>query len=176
MHLDPSSVANHRRNVVISILFVLFGGPGILLFFLPLWITHFHVPAWERWWQVLLSWILIVIGLVPVLESVVRFIYAGHGTLIPAVPPERLVVGGFYRFVRNPMYVGVMLALAGEALLFWRRGILIEALFAFIGFNLFVLLYEEPSLTRRYADDYLRYKKNVPRWLPRMSAWNNLES
>jgi protein-S-isoprenylcysteine O-methyltransferase Ste14 len=165
-----------RRNIVVSILFVLFGGPGIILFFLPLWITRFHVPAWEPGWQILLSAILIAIGLIPALESVGRFIYTGRGTLIPAAPPERLVVSGFYRYVRNPMYVGVMLALAGEAILFWNRGIVVEAILAFIGFNLFIRLHEEPSLTRRYADKYLRYKKSVPRWLPRLTPWSGLES
>jgi protein-S-isoprenylcysteine O-methyltransferase Ste14 len=91
-------------------------------------------------------------------------------------PPARLVVSGFYRYVRNPMYVGVMLALAGEAILVWNRGILIEALLVFVGFNLFVCFHEEPSLARRYTDEYLQYKKNVPRWLPRFSAWHSLES
>jgi protein-S-isoprenylcysteine O-methyltransferase Ste14 len=169
-------MASLRRNVAVSILFVLFGGPGILLLFLPLWITRFRIPAWETRGQILLSAILIAIGLIPALESVGRFIYAGRGTLIPVAPPERLVVSGFYRYVRNPMYVGVMLALAGEAILFWSRGILVEALLAFIGFNLFILLHEEPSLTRRYADEYLRYKTSVPRWLPRLTPWSGLQS
>lgn len=169
-------MASLRRNVVVSILFVLFGGPGIILFFLPLWLTHFRIPAWEPWWQILLSAILIAIGLVPGLESVRRFIFVGRGTLVPVAPPEHLVVSGFYRFVRNPMYVGVMLALSGEAILLWNRSILIETLLVFIGFNLFVLLHEEPSLTRRYADEYLRYKKSVPRWLPRLTPWNSPQS
>jgi len=169
-------MASLRRNVVVSVLFVLFGGPGIILFFLPLWITHFHIPAWESRWQMLLSAILIAIGLVPALESVSRFIFVGRGTLIPVVPTDRLVVSGFYRYVRNPMYVGVMLALAGESILFWNMGILIEALLAFIGFNLFIRLHEEPSLIRRHADEYLRYKKNVPRWLPRLTPWNSAQS
>jgi protein-S-isoprenylcysteine O-methyltransferase Ste14 len=169
-------MASLRRNIVVSILFVLFGGPGIILFFLPLWITRFHIPAWAPLWQILLSAILIAIGLVPAFESVGRFIFVGRGTLIPVAPPDRLVVSGFYRYVRNPMYVGVMLALAGESILFWSRGILFEALLAFIGFNLFILLHEEPSLTRRHADEYLLYKKNVPRWLPRLAPWNSHQS
>jgi protein-S-isoprenylcysteine O-methyltransferase Ste14 len=169
-------MASLQRNVVVSILFVLFGGPGILLFFLPLWITRFRIPFQEPGWQILLAAILIAIGLAPLLESVGRFIFSGRGTLIPASPPERLVVSGFYRYVRNPMYVGVMLALAGEAILFRSRGILIEALMAFIGFNLFIRLYEEPSLTRRFAEDYMRYKKSVPRWWPRLTPWSGLES
>ena len=65
---------------------------------------------------------LILAGLTPGLESVRRFIYVGRGTLMPVAPPEHLVVSGFYRYVRNPMYVGVMVALTGEAILFWNRG------------------------------------------------------
>jgi len=169
-------MASLRRNIVISILFVLFGGPGIILFFLPHWMTRFHIPAREPWWQILLSAVLIAIGLVPILESVRRFILVGRGTLVPVAPPEHLVVSGFYRYVRNPMYVGVMLALSGEAILLWSRSLLIEAVFVFVGFNLLVLLYEEPSLTWRYADEYALYRKSVPRWLPRLTPWNGLQS
>jgi protein-S-isoprenylcysteine O-methyltransferase Ste14 len=169
-------MASLRRNVIFSILFVLFGGPGIILFFLPLWITHFHLPACERWWQILLAGVLIAIGLTPALESVHRFVYVGHGTLIPVAPPEHLVVSGFYRYVRNPMYVGVMVALAGEAILFENRSIVIEMLLAYIGFNILIRLHEEPSLTRRYADEYLLYKRNVPRWFPRLSPWGGRQS
>ena len=169
-------MASFRRNVVVSILFVLFGGPGIFLLFLPLWITRFRVPAWEPWWQIVLSGILIAIGLTPALESVARFVRVGRGTLIPALPTEHLVVSGFYRYVRNPMYAGVMLALAGEAILFWSRSILVEALLLFVGFNLFIRFYEEPSLARRYGDEYLRYEKNVPRWLPLLTPWRSFQS
>jgi protein-S-isoprenylcysteine O-methyltransferase Ste14 len=169
-------LASFRRNVIFSILFVLFGGPGVILFFLPLWITRFRVPAWEQWWQILLSGVLIALGLTPGLESVRRFILVGRGTLIPVTPPEHLVVSGFYRYVRNPMYAGVMVALAGEAMLFFNRDILIEALLAFLFFNLFIRLHEEPSLVRQYADEYLLYKGNVPRWLPRLSPWGGRQS
>ena len=79
------------------------------------------------------------------------------------------MVSGFYRYVRNPMYVGVMVALAGEATLFWSRDILIEALLAFLFLISSSRLHEEPSLIRRYADEYPLYKGNVPRWLPRLS-------
>jgi protein-S-isoprenylcysteine O-methyltransferase Ste14 len=74
------------------------------------------------------------------------------------------------------MYVGVMVALSGEAILFWNRGIVIEALLAFIGFNLFIRLHEEPSLTRRHPEEYPRYKRNVPRWLPRLTPWDTTQT
>jgi protein-S-isoprenylcysteine O-methyltransferase Ste14 len=94
---------------------------------------------------------------------------------MPTTPTEHLVVSGFYRFVRNPMYVGVLIALAGEVLLFRSRGLLLFALLLGLGFHLFVSRYEEPTLTRRYGGEYLRFKQNVPRWLPRLSPWQGGE-
>jgi protein-S-isoprenylcysteine O-methyltransferase Ste14 len=105
-----------------------------------------------------------------------RFIYVGKGTLMPVAPPEHLVVSGFYRYVRNPMYVGVMVALTGEAILFWNRGLVIEAILAFVCFNLFIRRHEESSLTRRHPEEYSQYKRNVPRWVPRFTPWNGGEA
>jgi len=165
-------MATQRRNIIVSILFVLFGGPGIILLFLPLWITHFHVPVGEPIWQKLLAATLILAGLLPALESVRRFVYVGRGTLVPVAPPEHLVVSGLYRFVRNPMYVGVLTALIGEAILFWDQRLLIEAVLMCIGFNIFIRSYEEPTLMRRHPEEYPLYKRNVPRWLPRLKPWD----
>lgn len=95
---------------------------------------------------------------------------------MPAVPTERLVVGGLYRFVRNPMYAGVLIALGGEAILFgtWSIAVYCAAVWA-IG-HLFVMSYEEPTLARRYGEEYSIYKRNVPRWLPRITPWNGEEN
>jgi protein-S-isoprenylcysteine O-methyltransferase Ste14 len=164
-------VASLRRNIVVSILFTIFGGPGIVLVYLPFWLTRFRVPAGEPWWQIALAGVLIAAGVAPLVESAQRFIYAGRGTLVPTTPTEHLVVSGFYRHVRNPMYAGVLIALAGEALLFHSRGLLLFAVLLWLGFHLFVSRYEEPTLTRRYGDEYLRFKQNVPRWLPRLKPW-----
>lgn len=169
-------MATHRRNVIVSILFTVFGGPGILLVYLPLRITHFRIPAGETLWQKLLAGAMIVAGLTPLFESILRFIYVGRGTLMPTVATEHLVVSGLYRYVRNPMYVGVMAVLAGEALLFWNRSLAIEAALVCLGVSLFVRLYEEPTLARRYPEEYSRYKSHVPRWLPRLTPWNGSQA
>jgi protein-S-isoprenylcysteine O-methyltransferase Ste14 len=166
------AVSTQRRNVIVSILFVVFGGPGIILLYLPLWITRFRIPAGEPLAQILIAAALILVGIAPGLESVRRFIYVGKGTLVPVAPPRHLVVTGFYRYVRNPMYAGVLIALAGEAILFWNRTIVIEAALACIGFNLFIRLREEPSLVRHFPKEYARYMSHVPRWLPRLTPWN----
>jgi protein-S-isoprenylcysteine O-methyltransferase Ste14 len=164
-------MASLRRNVIVSLLFTIFGGPGIVLVYLPFWITRFRVPAGEPWGQIALAGVLIAVGVAPLFESTRRFIYAGRGTLVPTTPTEHLVVSGFYRYVRNPMYVGVLIALAGEAVLFERRGMLAYIAIVWLVTHLFVCFYEEPTLTRRYGDEYLRFKRNVPRWLPRVTAW-----
>jgi protein-S-isoprenylcysteine O-methyltransferase Ste14 len=97
------------------------------------------------------------------------FAMKGRGTPAPFDPPQELVARGLYAHVRNPMYVGVMLILGGEALLFAARTLLWYAAVVFVCFNLFVLLYEEPTLRRKFGAAYERYCAAVPRWLPRMS-------
>jgi protein-S-isoprenylcysteine O-methyltransferase Ste14 len=81
------------------------------------------------------------------------------------------VVSGLYRFVRNPMYVGVLTALAGEALLFARRSMVIYWMVVATTIHLFVLLYEERTLSKRYGEEFEEFKRNVPRWLPRLTPW-----
>jgi len=157
--------------VIVSILFTVFGGPGIVLVYLPFWLTRFRVPAGETWWQIAIAGVLIAAGVTPLIESARRFIYAGRGTLVPTTPTEHLVVSGFYRYVRNPMYVGVLIALAGETVLFERRVMVAYLAIVWLATHLFVCFYEEPTLTRRYGDEYLRFKLNVPRWLPRLKPW-----
>jgi protein-S-isoprenylcysteine O-methyltransferase Ste14 len=168
-------MTSSRRNVVVSVLFTVFGGPGIALVWAPLCITRFRIPAAEPRWQMLLAAAIILAGVSPAFESIRRFVVVGRGTLMPTTPTEHLVVSGFYRIVRNPMYVGVLIALAGEVLLFRSRGLLLFALLLGLGFHLFVSRYEEPTLTRRYGGEYLRFKQNVPRWLPRLSPWQGGE-
>jgi protein-S-isoprenylcysteine O-methyltransferase Ste14 len=110
-------------------------------------------------------------GTAPLIESIWRFVEVGRGTLMPAVPTEHLVVSGLYRFVRNPMYVGVLTALAGETLLFARRSMVIYWVGVATTIHFFVLVYEEPTLSKRYGADYAQFKKMVPRWLPRLRPW-----
>jgi protein-S-isoprenylcysteine O-methyltransferase Ste14 len=167
-------MASFRRNLIISILFVIFGGPGIILVYVPLWITHFRLPASEPLWQRLAAGVLIALGTLPLIESARRFVFVGRGTLVPTAPTEHLVVSGFYRHVRNPMYVGVVTALVGEAVLFEGPAMAAYVLLVWLGFHLFVCFHEEPALTRRYGEEYLRFKRYVPRWLPRLTPWTGV--
>lgn len=99
-----------------------------------------------------------------------RFVVEGRGTPAPVAPPQRLVVGGFFRWTRNPGYVGVLCLVVGQALLFASAATLVYAAILALGFHLFVVLYEEPDLRRRFGDDYAAYCRDVPRWLPRLRA------
>ena len=95
------------------------------------------------------------------------FTFAGKGTPAPIDPPKELVVRGLYRYVRNPMYVGVMSILVGEALLFASRTLFGYAALVFALFFLFVVVYEEPTLRNKFGESYREYCRNVSRWIPR---------
>jgi protein-S-isoprenylcysteine O-methyltransferase Ste14 len=120
---------------------------------------------------VLLGLVLIALGFALWLWTVRLFARLGRGTLAPWDPPRKLVVEGPYRHVRNPMIAAVLAVLLGEAVLFGSPLLLIWfALFFAVNYAGF-RVYEEPSLERRFGEDYRTYKLNVPRWLPRRTPW-----
>lgn len=94
------------------------------------------------------------------------FAVMGGGTPAPIDPPKILVVKGLHRYVRNPMYIGVLLAVAGQTWLFHSSNLLTYLVCLAIGFHLFVLLYEEPTLHSMFGAEYDRYRAAVPRWIP----------
>lgn len=163
-------MATLRRSVIVSILFVVFGGPGWVLVYFPYWITGLRIPAELPVWQISAASVLIVAGLIPLFDSVVRFVRQGRGTLMPGVPTEHLVVTGLYCYVRNPMYVGVVTAVLGEVILFHSRSMAEYFAIVWLGFDLFIRLYEEPTLRRRYGEEYVSYCQQVHRWWPRFKA------
>jgi len=93
------------------------------------------------------------------------FVSKGLGTPLPIDAPKLLVVNGPYRFSRNPMYVGVSSVILGQALYYGSKRVAIYACFVFIGFYLFVLYYEEPTLQRLFGTQYEEYCRRVPRWI-----------
>jgi protein-S-isoprenylcysteine O-methyltransferase Ste14 len=114
---------------------------------------------------------LLVMGLVLVVQTVRLIATRGRGTLAPWDPPQRLVVHGVYRHVRNPMISGVVAILLAEALIFGSLPLLTWA-GIFFGINaLYIPLSEEPGLERRFGNEYRLYKRHVPRWLPRLRPW-----
>ena len=106
------------------------------------------------------------------------FVREGHGTPAPIAPTEHLVVGGPFRWVRNPGYVAVVSLVVGQALLFGSRALLAYAAALAVAFHLFVVLYEEPALRRQFGDEYEAYCRDVPRWFPRRqpSRWRGGEN
>jgi protein-S-isoprenylcysteine O-methyltransferase Ste14 len=95
------------------------------------------------------------------------FVFAGKGTPAPIDPPKELVARGLYNYVRNPMYVGVLSVVLGQAFWFEALTLFLYAGLCFLLFNVLVLLYEEPALTRKFGEAYWRYCEAVPRWIPR---------
>ncbi len=110
-------------------------------------------------------------GLVLFVSSVVLFVRIGKGTLAPWNPTRKLVVKSLYRHMRNPMILGVLCILLGESLLLPSFAILVWAIFFFVANHCYFVWKEEPGLTKRFGEEYKIYKKNVPRWLPRIKGW-----
>jgi protein-S-isoprenylcysteine O-methyltransferase Ste14 len=162
-----------RISAAIGSTVFFFVAPGFVAGLAPFWINrwHFSVPAWD---PIALRWfgeLLIGTGLIALVECFVRFVHKGHGTPAPPMPTETLVVSGLYRYVRNPMYVGVFAMVAGQGLLFGDAPTLVYAGCVWIAFTVFVLAYEEPALRRTYGTQYLEYCANVRRWWPRLRPW-----
>src|SRR5215475_12123735 len=115
--------------------------------------------------------LLIALGLPVLLDSFRRFALQGLGTPAPIAPPQKLVVTGLYRYVRNPMYVAVVSLIFGQGLLFGSVGVLEYGMVVWLGFHIFVLAYEEPTLRAKFGDEYKEFCANVRRWLPRVKPW-----
>jgi protein-S-isoprenylcysteine O-methyltransferase Ste14 len=109
-------------------------------------------------------------------RTISGFIRIGKGTLAPWSPTKKLIIAGMYRFVRNPMIIGVIIVLIGESIAILSFDILIWAAIFFIINNIYFQIYEEPDLLKKFGDEYWEYKKNVPRWIPRLTPYNPLLS
>ena len=156
------------RAVLGSTVFVLFGGPTIVAGLVPWLLTRWVAddpPLALR----IAGALLLAAGAALVLETTARFALQGRGTPAPFAPPERFVARGSYRFTRNPMYVGVLALIAGQALLLGREVLLLWAGAAALLFHLFAVLHEEPGLRRRFGAEYEAYCSDVGRWGPRLS-------
>ncbi len=140
--------------------------PGSVVVLVPWWILQGRGAVMFSGAGVA-SLVLIVIGGAIYFRCAWEFAYSGLGTPAPIDPPKVLIARGFNRFVRNPMYGGVTTIVVGEALLFHSRELLIYAACLWLAFHFFVILYEEPALTRKFGAAYDDYRRTVPRWLPR---------
>jgi len=118
----------------------------------------------------IVSWILFGFGAAIYFWCAWDFSVKGLGTPAPIDAPKNLVVNGLYRYLRNPMYVGVFFLVLSRAVYFWSVPIVVYLLLLMICVNLFVLFYEEPHLRKMFDEQYLDYCRRVPRWIPRIRA------
>jgi protein-S-isoprenylcysteine O-methyltransferase Ste14 len=140
--------------------------PGVVVGLVPWWLTGWRsgdAPLAIR----VLGAALLIGGAAVLVHAFARFVVEGTGTPAPVAPTERLVVGGLYRYVRNPMYLAVEAAIVGQALLLGRPILLAYAAAVGLVVYAFVRFYEEPALARRFGGAYERYRREVPGWWPR---------
>lgn len=151
------------------IFFVL--APGTMGVLVPWVITGWDRPERDFGPLDAVGTALVALGFLVVVACFGRFVTEGRGTPAPVAPTKTLVVGGLYRYIRNPMYVGVASAITGQALLF-RSGSLLVWLVVFLTAVVsFVKGYEEPRLAEQFGESYEHYRRAVPGWWPRLTAY-----
>jgi protein-S-isoprenylcysteine O-methyltransferase Ste14 len=148
--------------------------PGMVAGFVP-WL----ISGWDVLWPMsalgiavmVLGSVVLTVAVIVLIRNFVRFVVEGRGTPSPALQTERLVVGGDYRFVRNPMYLAVITAIFGQAMIFGSLALVLYALAVWAVMATFVRMYEEPLLQNRYGEEYERYRRGVRAWMPRLRPW-----
>ena len=145
--------------------------PGVVAGVLPWWLTRWTMSAAPL--AVRIAGAVLVLVAVPSLARLfVRFVRDGLGTPAPVAPTERLVTTGAYRYVRNPMYLAVLFAILGQALLLGQPVLLAYAAGVAVMFVIWVRFYEEPVLRQQFGAEYDAYRRAVPAWWPRRRPWN----
>jgi protein-S-isoprenylcysteine O-methyltransferase Ste14 len=143
--------------------------PGTIIVLVPYWLTGWSLrPAFLG--TVFTRWLgaVAVVAASPLFFSfLARFVWEGHGTPAPVAPPRHLVVGGPFRWTRNPGYIAVVTMIVGQAFVFGSVAVLVYALLIALGFHVFVVLYEEPTLRGTFGAEFDAYCRRVPRWIPR---------
>ena len=141
--------------------------PGTVVVLIPSLIVSGDDIGLVPWTPLrVVSLVIMLAGAAILVRCIWDFAAKGRGTLAPIDPPTRLVVQGLFRYVRNPMYLGVLMLLLGETVFLKSAALLQYAVIWFAVVHLVVVLYEEPSLRRRFGDPYERYCRSVYRWLP----------
>jgi protein-S-isoprenylcysteine O-methyltransferase Ste14 len=152
--------------VLNTILFTIFV-PGTVAILIPLWILGGFVwPASEpvTW----LGGIVFLVGAAIYFRCAWEFAVSGLGTPAPIAPTKFLVTTALHRYVRNPMYLGVALAIVGQAVVFHSLHLVEYAAVMLLIAHVFVVFYEEPTLQIQFSESYEQYRRNVPRWIPRV--------
>lgn len=150
-----------------SLLFLIIA-PGFVAGYIPLALLR-RRPQIEAGFFAYLALPLWLIGVIVLLWCFWDFLAKGRGTPAPIDPPKELVVTGLYNYVRNPMYVGVLIIIIGHFLWLKTIWMIVYAAVVFLAFYLFVTLYEEPHLKKTFGAVYGNYVRKVPRWIPRIN-------
>src|SRR3954453_15360523 len=144
--------------------------PGVVAGAVPWALTGWrlagNLPTGVRWVGGAVTFVAAVL----LMHSFARFVIEGSGTPAPSAPTERLVVGGLYRYVRNPMYLAVLAAVLGQALLLGQAVLVPYAVVLLAAVRSFARRYEKPTLPQRFGPAYDNYRASVPGWVPRLSA------
>jgi protein-S-isoprenylcysteine O-methyltransferase Ste14 len=147
--------------------------PGVVAGLVPWWLTGWQARALPAWWLPLrlAGVVLLAAGVVVLVQAFARFVVEGLGTPAPVAPTQELVVGGLYRYVRNPMYLAVLATILGQTLVLGQLVLLPYAAVVAAAFVAFVHWYEEPTLARQFGVRYEAYRQAVPGWWPRRRPW-----
>jgi protein-S-isoprenylcysteine O-methyltransferase Ste14 len=149
--------------------------PGVVAGLVPWWLTGWRLgqPLGSWGWAPLRvgGAALLLAGTIVLLQAFVRFVTEGSGTPAPVARTSRLVVGGLYRYVRNPMYLAVVAIIVGQALMLGQLTLLLYAAVIALATGTFAHLYEEPVLADQFGEEYEAYRRAVPPWWPRRHPW-----
>jgi protein-S-isoprenylcysteine O-methyltransferase Ste14 len=160
-----------KRGAAVGSLVFLVTQPGLMGGLIPYWLTDWESKDPPEVLRVVGA-VALLAGLAALAHTVIRFVVEGLGTPAPFAPTRNLVVGGLYRFVRNPMYVAVMAIILGQAAVLGRPVLLVYAAIFWAVVASFVRFYEEPTLAERYGAQYAGYRRAVRAWWPRLTPWS----
>jgi protein-S-isoprenylcysteine O-methyltransferase Ste14 len=144
--------------------------PGMAAFIMPPVLAL--IDPWRITIVFLPGAIIMLLGVIILFWCIRDFYVLGKGTLAPWDPPKKLVVVGLYRYMRNPMYVGVLALVVGWSVLLTSPVLMLYALILGVGFHIRVVTHEEPWLESRFGSEWQQYRSEVRRWLPRLTPWD----
>jgi protein-S-isoprenylcysteine O-methyltransferase Ste14 len=159
-----------RLRAAVGSLIFLVVMPGVVAGLVPWALTGWNVASPPLLVSAV-GYVILVAGVLVLLHAFVRFVVEGVGTPAPVAPTRHLVIGGLYRYVRNPMYIAVALTILGQAMVLGRPVLLLYLLVFGVTVGSFVQFYEQPTLTEQFGAEYEAYRDAVPAWLPRRRPW-----
>jgi protein-S-isoprenylcysteine O-methyltransferase Ste14 len=161
-----------RQRAAAGTIVFLAVAPGVVAGLVPWLLTGWESSGPPLWLQIV-GWLAVAAGAAVLIEAFARFVLEGIGTPAPVAPTNELVVGGLYRYVRNPMYLAVAAVILGQAAILGSWLLVAYAAAFLVTVWCFVHWYEEPSLRRRFGPAYDEYTSRVPGWWPRVRRAGN---